>query len=99
MTKLEEMARALHRSYHGSTMEGLSGGSAEAAWDRDAAYGGNDEWLAQARAALAVLREPSEAQVRAMTMVVPTWDDVASRAKWQAGVDAILNETDVVKPL
>jgi hypothetical protein len=97
LTKLEEIARALHRSYHCNTIEGLSGGSAEAAWERDAAYGGNDEWLAQARAAAAVLREPSgdmiDAGAEAFEFIGmrPSLDGQPSKA-WRAMVDAILNE-------
>jgi aspartate aminotransferase-like enzyme len=39
-----------------------------------------------------VPKEPTTAMVRASTMVVPTWDDDVSRAKWRAMVGAASDE-------
>jgi len=49
-------------------------------------------FIPAARAALEALMEPSYRMKQAMTMVVPTWEDSISRAKWQAGIKAALEE-------
>lgn len=45
-----------------------------------------------ARAAIEAMREPTTAMLHASTMQVPTWDNDASRRKWQAMIDAALNQ-------
>lgn len=49
-------------------------------------------FLGSQRAAIAALREPTNAMLHAATMEVPTWDDNASKRKWQAMIDAALGE-------
>ena len=47
-------------------------------------------YLNNARAAIEAMREPSDAMLQAATMEVPTWDDAASKRKWQAMITAAL---------
>ena len=49
-----------------------------------------DAWLYLAKAAIAAMREPTEAMLGAATRLAPTWDDDVSRAKWQAMIDEAL---------
>lgn len=44
------------------------------------------------RAILQAMREPSKETLHAATTEIPTWDDDASRRKWQAMIDHILSE-------
>jgi hypothetical protein len=44
-----------------------------------------------AKKVIAAMREPTKAMLHEATMVIPTWTDDISRAKWHAMIDAALN--------
>ena len=44
----------------------------------------------EARAAIEAMREPTTEMLHASTMQVPTWDNEASKRKWQAMIEAAL---------
>jgi hypothetical protein len=86
---VERVARAIHKTYHADTMDGLSGGSVDAAWDRLAEFDCQDEWRAAARAVIAAMREPTEAMIEGTNYPNTTWDS-GDADVWRAMIDAAL---------
>ncbi len=84
MTKLEEIALAIHRARYpdAPVMDGIEGLDTTVALRA----------LVEACAAVQAMREPTEAQYDALAATDTMWRDLTSTMVWQTYIDAILNE-------
>ncbi len=76
---IEKVAEALHAQTHLYLIP----------WET---YDNKESFREDARATIEAMKEPTEAMVQASTMIAPSWDDEISKIKWQAMINAALNE-------